>query len=147
MEEAMQVFEAMTPEVVSVLPQTRIIDAALVMKGLDVGPLPVVVGCRLVGVITDRDIAVRATANGLDPRTTEVDDVMTRQVVACHEDDDVRTAARLMQDAQVRRLPVVDQAGDLAGIVSLADLALQVGDDELCGETLGRVSEPFSRLR
>jgi CBS domain-containing protein len=143
----MQVFEAMTHEVVSVLPQTSIVDAAMVMKTLDVGPLPVVADGQLVGVITDRDIAVRATAKGFDPRTTEVDMVMTRQVVACREDDDVRTAARLMQEAQVRRLPVVDHSGDLAGIVSLADLALQVGDDELCGETLERVSEPVSRLR
>jgi CBS domain-containing protein len=115
----MQVFEAMTHEVVSVLPQTSIVDAAMVMKTLDVGPLPVVADGQLVGVITDRDIAVRATAKGFDPRTTEVDMVMTRQVVACHEDDDVRTAARLMQEAQVRRLPVVDHSGDLAGIVSL----------------------------
>jgi CBS domain-containing protein len=138
---AMQVFEAMTSDVVSVLPQTRIVDAALVMKNLDVGPLPVVEGGRLVGILTDRDIAVRTTAEGLDPHTTEVGDVMTREVVACHENDDVRSAARLMQDGQLRRLLVVDDAGNLAGIVSLGDLALHAGDDKLSGQTLMKVSE------
>jgi CBS domain-containing protein len=140
----MQVFEAMTPEVVSVLPDTTIVDAALVMKNLDIGPLPVVDGGRLVGVVTDRDITVRATAEGLDPFTTHVSDVMTREVVACREDDDVRSAARLMQDVQLRRLLVVDEAGNLTGIVSIGDLALQTGDDKLSGQTLEKVSEPAS---
>jgi CBS domain-containing protein len=141
----MQVFEAMTPEVVSVQSDTRIVDAALVMKNLDVGPLPVVDSGRLVGVVTDRDITVRATAEGLDPHTTEVSEVMTREVVACHESDDVRRAARLMQDAQLRRLLVVDDAGNLAGIVSIGDLAVRTGDDRLSGETLEKVSEPVLR--
>jgi len=140
----MQVFEAMTPEVVSVLPDTTIVDAALVMKNLDIGPLPVVDSGRLIGVVTDRDITVRATAEGLDPLTTHVSDVMTREVVACREDDDVRQAARLMQDAQLRRLLVVDDAGRLTGIVSIGDLALQTGDDKLSGHTLEKVSEPAS---
>jgi CBS domain-containing protein len=143
----MQVFEAMTPEVVSVLPDTTIVDAALVMKNLDIGPLPVVDAGRLVGVITDRDITVRATAEGLDPLTTQVSDVMTREVVACREDDDVRHAAQLMQDVQLRRLLVVDDSGHLTGIVSIGDLALQTGDDKLSGHTLEKVSEPASWTR
>jgi CBS domain-containing protein len=143
----MQVFEAMTPEVVSVLPDTTIVDAALVMKNLDIGPLPVVDAGRLVGVITDRDITVRATAEGLDPLTTHVSDVMTREVVACREDDDVRHAAQLMQDVQLRRLLVVDDSGNLTGIVSIGDLALQTGDDKLSGHTLEKVSEPASWTR
>ena len=146
-EAAMQVFEAMTPEVVSVLPDTTIVDAALVMKNLDIGPLPVVDAGRLVGVITDRDITVRATAEGLDPLTTHVSDVMTREVVACREDDDVRHAAQLMQDVQLRRLLVVDDSGNLTGIVSIGDLALQTGDDKLSGHTLEKVSEPASWTR
>lgn len=143
----MQVFEAMTPEVVSVLPDTTIVDAALVMKNLDIGPLPVVDAGRLVGVVTDRDITVRATAEGLDPLTTHVSDVMTREVVACREDDDVRHAAQLMQDVQLRRLLVVDDSGNLTGIVSIGDLALQTGDDKLSGHTLEKVSEPASWTR
>jgi len=138
----MQVFEAMTPDVVSVLPDTKLVDAALAMRNLDVGPLPVVDGGRLVGVITDRDITVRATAEGRDPRLTTVEDVMTPEVVACREEDDVRVAARMMQDAQLRRLLVVDERGMLVGIVSLGDLAVQTRDDHLSGETLERVSEP-----
>jgi CBS domain-containing protein len=138
----MQVFEAMTPDVVSVLPDTKLVDAALAMRNLDVGPLPVVDGGRLVGVITDRDITVRATAEGRDPRVTTVEDIMTPEVVACREEDDVRVAARMMQDAQLRRLLVVDEGGMLVGIVSLGDLAVQTRDDALSGETLERVSEP-----
>jgi CBS domain-containing protein len=138
----MHVYEAMTSEVVSVLPGTTIVDAALVMKNLDVGPLPVVDGGHLVGVITDRDITVRATAEGRDPNVTRVGEVMTHEVVACHADDDVRDAARLMQDVQLRRLLVVDDEGNLAGIVSIGDLALQTQDDKLSGATLEKVSEP-----
>jgi len=138
----MQVFEAMTPDVVSVLPDTRLVDAALAMRNLDVGPLPVVDEGKLVGVVTDRDITIRATAEGRDPRITPVEEVMTREVVACREDDDVRTAAKLMQDAQLRRLLVVDPLGRLVGIVSLGDLVLQTGDEKLAGETLEKVSEP-----
>jgi CBS domain-containing protein len=138
----MQVFEAMTPNVVSAMPETTLMDAALIMKNLDVGPLPVVDEGRLVGVITDRDITVRATAEGRDPNTTRVGEVMSPEVVTCAEGDDVRAAARLMQDAQLRRLLVVDGAGNLTGIVSLGDLVLQTGDDRLAGETLEKVSEP-----
>jgi CBS domain-containing protein len=138
----MQVVEAMTSAVVSVLPDTTLVDAALVMKNLDVGPLPVVEGGRLVGMITDRDITVRATAEGLDPNLTRVGEVMTREVVACRANDDVRSAARLMQELQLRRLLVVDEEGKLVGIVSIGDLALQTGDDKLSGATLEKVSEP-----
>jgi CBS domain-containing protein len=137
----MQVFEAMTPDVISVPPDTTLKDAALAMRILDVGPLPVVEAGHMVGVITDRDITVRATASGLDPRTTPVRDVMTATVVACREDDDLQSAVRLMQAAQLRRLMVVDGTGHLVGIVSLGDLALQACDDRLAGETLERVSE------
>lgn len=143
----MQVFEAMTPNVVSVLPDTTLVDAALAMKNLDVGPLPVVEEGSLVGVITDRDITVRATAEGWDPRTARVREAMSREVVTCREGDDVRNAARLMQDTQLRRLLVVDGEGNLTGIVSLGDLVLQTGDDQLAGETLERVSEPTAWVR
>jgi CBS domain-containing protein len=143
----MRVFEAMTPNVVSVLPDTTVMDAALTMRNLDVGPLPVVNAGRLLGVVTDRDLTVRAAAEGLDPRTTRVAEVMTHEVVTCREGDDVRGAARLMQDARVRRLMVVDGEGRLTGIVSLGDIVLQTGDERLAGETLERVSEPAAWVR
>jgi CBS domain-containing protein len=138
----MQVFEVMTPDVVVIDAATPLAEAARKMKLLDVGPLPVVEGERLVGVVTDRDITVRATAEGLDPETVQVREVMTPEVVACRDSDDVSDAARTMQLAQLRRLVVVDDHGRLVGIVSLGDIALQAGDDKLTGETLEGVSEP-----
>ena len=140
----MQVSEAMTPRVVSVTSDTTLMEAARAMKDLDVGPLPICDGAQLVGMITDRDITVRATAKGLDPRTTEVKQVMTPAVAFCHEEDDVRKVARQMQDAQLRRLLVVNAEGRLVGIVSLGDLAVQTKDDELAGQTLEKVSEPHA---
>ena len=138
----MQVSQAMTPDVVSVPPDTTLMEAARLMKGLDVGPLPVRDDGRLIGVVTDRDITVRATAEGRDPLTTEVREVMTPNVVYCRQDEDVREVAKLMQDAQLRRLLVVDGEMRLVGIVSLGDLVLHSGDDKLAGKTLGKVSEP-----
>jgi CBS domain-containing protein len=93
-------------------------------------------------MLTDRDITVRAVASGKDPQSTRVVEVMTPEAVSCLESDDVRRAAEIMQSAQLRRLLVVSRDGRLAGIVSLGDLALQTGDEELTGETLERVSEP-----
>lgn len=138
----MQVYEAMTPDVVSVGPDATLMEAAQAMRNLDVGPLPVCEGERLVGMITDRDITIRATAQGHDPRTTRVKDVMTPEVVCCLETDEVGQVAHVMQEAQLRRLLVVSTEGRLVGIVSLGDLAVQAGDDKLTGETLERVSEP-----
>ena len=138
----MQVFEVMTPDVIVIEADTPLAEAARKMKLLDVGPLPVVEGERMVGMVTDRDITVRATAEGLDPEQVQVREVMTAEVVACRDTDDVQDAARTMQLAQLRRLVVVDENGRLVGIVSLGDIALQAGDDKLTGETLEGVSEP-----
>jgi len=138
----MQVFEVMTPDVIVIEAETPLAEAARKMKLLDVGPLPVVEAERLVGMVTDRDITVRATAEGLDPENVQVREVMTPEVVACRDTDDVQDAARTMQLAQLRRLVVVDANGRLVGIVSLGDIALQAGDDKLTGETLEGVSEP-----
>jgi CBS domain-containing protein len=138
----MQISKAMTADVVSVPADTTLMEAARLMKGLDVGPLPVRDEGRLIGVITDRDITVRATAEGKDPLTTAVRDVMTPNVVYCRQDEDVRDVAKLMQEAQLRRLLVVDGDMQLVGIVSLGDLVLHSGDDLLAGQTLASVSEP-----
>jgi CBS domain-containing protein len=137
-----RVSEAMTPEVVTVPPEALLIDAARLMRDSDIGPLPVCDQGRILGVLTDRDITVRAVANGKDPQSTQVKEVMTPEVICCLESDDVRQAAEMMQSAQLRRLLVVSRDGRLAGIVSLGDLALQTGDEVLTGETLERVSEP-----
>jgi len=137
----MKVRQVMTTDVITVEPEATLTEAARRMRGLDVGPLPVADGGRLVGMLTDRDIAVRATAEGRDPRNTRVSDVMTRDVVCCFEDDDVLQAARAMAQYRKRRLVVVDAAGRVVGIVSLGDLALRARN-ELVGEALEAISQP-----
>jgi CBS domain-containing protein len=137
-----KVSEAMTASVVTVSRDTPLADAARLMRDSDVGPLPVADEGRLVGVLTDRDITIRAVADGRDPFSTRVDEVMTPKVVCCLDTDDVEHAAEMMQSAQLRRLLVVSEDGRLAGIVSLGDLAVRNGNDSLSGETLQHVSEP-----
>jgi len=139
----MQVRDVMTSGAECVCPSNSLQEAARKMKGLDVGPLPVCGdGDRLVGMITDRDIAVRAVAEGCDPRTTTVKEVMTPDVVYCFEDQDVQEAAVLMQDHQVHRLVVLNRDKRLVGIVSLGDLAVETGDAKLAGQTVEQVSLP-----
>jgi len=132
----MQVYEVMTPDAVVVGADMTLAEAAQRMKLLDVGPLPVVDGNRVVGMLTDRDITVRATSEGVDPKSVCVRDVMTAEVVACLESDDVAAAARMMQITQLRRLVVVDDDGRMVGIVSLSDIALQTHDEKLTAQTL-----------
>lgn len=138
----MQVKDVMTRNVEVINPDATLQEAAQKMQAFDVGPIPVSEGERVVGMITDRDITVRATAVGQSPFTGLVRDVMTPNVVSCYEDQDVQEAARLMQEHQIRRLIVLDRNERLVGIVSLADLAVDAGDDKLSGQTLESVSEP-----
>jgi len=93
-------------------------------------------------MLTDRDITVRATAAGSDPKKTLICDAMTRDITCCYEDQDVREAARLMGQEQIRRLPILNRANELVGIVSLGDLATGAGDRGQPGEVLKKVSEP-----
>ncbi|MBI5716955.1 MAG: CBS domain-containing protein [Burkholderiales bacterium] len=118
----MRVSEAMTREVRVTEPNQTIREAARQMAAIDAGALPVGENDRLVGMITDRDIAVRAVALGLGP-DTRVRDVMSQEVLYCHEDDTVEHVAGNMGDMQVRRMPVVDEDKRLVGIVSIGDLA------------------------
>jgi CBS domain-containing protein len=140
----MHVKDLMTKGAECVTPSTPLHVAASKMKTLGVGPLPVCEGGSLVGMITDRDITVRATAEALPPRLGQVGDVMTPDVVYCFEDQDVEEAARLMKDNQIRRLVVLSRHNRLVGILSLGDLAVEMGDDTLAGETLQQVSKPAS---
>jgi CBS domain-containing protein len=128
--------EIMTTHVEVVHPEATLKEAAQKMKALDVGPIPVCDGDRLQGMLTDRDITVRATAEGRDPNTTKVREVMTPDVVYCFEDQDVREAADIMEEKQIRRLVVLNRDKRLVGIVSLGDLATQTGDAELESEEL-----------
>jgi CBS domain-containing protein len=138
----MLVRDIMTANVEVVSPDETLEQAARKMDELDIGPLPVCEGQRVVGLLTDRDITVRATAAGCDPKTTLVADAMSADFIWCYEDQDVREAARLMEEHQVRRLLVMSRSNDLVGIVSLGDLATEAGEPGRLGEVLKKVSEP-----
>ncbi|MPZ38011.1 MAG: CBS domain-containing protein [Rhizobiales bacterium] len=136
----MKVREAMSEDVRIVNPNQSIREAATLMAKIDAGVLPIGENDRLVGVITDRDIAVRAIALGMGP-DTPVRKVMSAEVKYCFEDDDVGEVAQNMSDIKVRRLPVLNKDKRLVGIVSLGDLALADGPAN-AGEALCGISEP-----
>ena len=138
----MLVKEIMTHNAQVVSPGDTLGQAARKMEELNVGPLPVCEGNRVVGILTDRDITVRATAAGCDPKTTLVYEAMSQDITSCREDQDVSEAARLMKEKQIRRLLVVNDSNDLVGIVSLADLASSAPDPEQPSEVLRKVSQP-----
>lgn len=135
----MQLKEVMTRAVETIQPNTGLRQAAKTMKELNVGALPVCDGDRLVGLVTDRDLTVRGLAEG---SASSVADVMTPEVTFCFEDQDVTEAANLMEEHQIRRIPVLSREKRLVGIVSLGDLAVSTGDQALAGEVLERVSQP-----
>jgi len=134
-----KIAEVMTSEVQVVQPDDTVQDAAAMMAEQDVGALPVCDGSRLQGMITDRDIAVRAVANGRDS-DTPVREVMSEDVIWCSEDDDTQDVLGRMGDRQIRRIPVVDANRNLVGIVSLGDLAIE--DEENVDEALRSISMP-----
>jgi CBS domain-containing protein len=131
--------EIMTRSVKTATPQTRLKDAALLMRAEDVGAIPIVENGRLVGIVTDRDIVVRAIAEGKNAETN-VGEVMTTEIFSIREDDFVFAAIRLMGDKQIRRIPVVNDAGELAGIIAMADVALETEDEHEIAETLEDIS-------
>ena len=115
------------------------------MKTEDVGAVPVVESLstrKLVGIVTDRDIAVKAVASGRSVDSTTVREVMTTDVVTCREDEDVDKAVARMAERQVRRLPVVDGNGAMRGIISQADIATRVNQDKTTGALVEAISEP-----
>ena len=134
-----KISEVMTTNVKVVRPDERVQDAAKMMAEMDVGAIPVCDGRRLQGMITDRDITIRATAEGRGG-DTPVKEVMTTDVVWCSEEDDTQDVLQRMADAQIRRIPVVDQERNLVGIVALGDLAVE--DEENVDEALRDISMP-----
>ncbi len=137
----MLISDVMTHEVEFIGPDESVRDAAAKMKELGVGPLPVCENQSVLGMITDRDITVRAVAEGCDPATTRVRDVMSDEVVCCYDDQDVEVAAHLMQAKQIRRVLVLDRDKKLVGIITLGDLASSGVDTQRAGEILHEVSE------
>lgn len=144
----MKVSEIMTRSPRTVTPESTVSDAARVMKEEDVGLVPVVeqaggaeTRARLVGVITDRDIAIRHVAEGR-AGDTAVRDVMSGGVRTCGPDDSIDTVLELMGREQVRRVPIVDERGSLVGVVSQADLLRKAGRDSKVEKTVERISQP-----
>ena len=140
---ARMIREVMTRDVEVINPNDTVRDAAEKMRSLDVGPLPVCDGQRIVGMITDRDIVVRAIALGKDPNSTQVSDAMSPGIEYCFDDDDSEDVLNRMKDEQIRRLIVVDHDKKLVGIVSLGDLSGEVSEHKV-GEALEGISEPSS---
>ncbi|QSQ21477.1 CBS domain-containing protein [Pyxidicoccus parkwayensis] len=136
-----QVKDVMTKEVELISPNDSLKDAAEKMRSLNVGPLPVCDGDRLKGIITDRDIVVRAVSQGMDPSNTRVSQAMSDEIEYVYEDDDISTAARKMKEEQIRRILVVNRDKRLVGIVALGDIAEALSSDE-AGKTLESISEP-----
>ena len=136
----MKVSEVMTREVATVRPDQTAREAAGFMLNADAGSIPVTEGDRLIGMITDRDIAVRGVAKGNGPETP-VRDLMTNDIVCARLDDDVEEVASKMSEAQIRRLPLIDSSERLCGIVSLGDLSRE-GDTDTAAQALEGVAQP-----
>ena len=139
--------DVMTRDVSVIGPDATVHEATTTMKRLNIGFLPVCDGRRLRGVLTDRDIVVRALAEGRDAQQTPAREVMSPELIYAFDDDSVERAAELMKRHQIRRLPIVDRAMNLVGVVSLGDLAVDTRDPLLSGSTLERVSEPSRPTR
>jgi CBS domain-containing protein len=126
----MKISEVMTPDVEVVRPDDTLRTAAQMMADIDAGVLPVCDGERLLGMVTDRDITVRAVATGCDPEKTPVSQVMSQELRYCFEDDDTEAVSKKMASWHVRRMPVLDRDKRLVGIVSLGDLAIGGAEEE-----------------
>lgn len=134
--------ELMTDAVEATSKTSTVAEAAGQMRASDIGFLPVIEGTELVGVLTDRDIAIRGVIPGRDPDSIPVEEIMTRDVHTVQQDADSADAIRRMQDQQIQRLLVVDSDGHYAGVVSLGDLARQCDDAPSVGQTMEKIAAP-----
>ena len=140
----MQCSEVMTKDPSCSLPTDSVFAAAQLMKSEDVGPIPVIRDKqtkKLEGIVTDRDLALKVVAEGLDPKNTRVEEVMTTGVITCGADSDINDALELMQQHQVRRVPVVDDDDKLIGIISQADVATRVEQPRKTAAVVEKISE------
>jgi len=134
----------MTEDLVYCLPGDPVSKVAQLMKKEDIGPVLIVDNERtrtLVGIVTDRDLALKVVGEGRDPQTTKVEEVMTRKLVTCRADDDVEKAMKAMGQYQLRRIPVVDDNMKLVGIISQADVATRVDVPEKTAEVVREISQ------
>jgi CBS domain-containing protein len=136
--------DVMTKNVVTASPQDTTVEVAQLMKSEDIGPVLIVdndTSKTLVGIVTDRDIVLKVVAEGRDPKTTRVGDVMSKKLVTCRADDDVEAAMQSMAQYQLRRIPVVDDNMKLVGIISQADVATRVDEPEKTAEVVREISQ------
>jgi CBS domain-containing protein len=141
----MEIREIMTRQVDVIPPDASVREAAAKMKELDVGAIPVCDGQKLSGLLTDRDITVRAVAEGRDPSAVRVSEVMSSEIAYCFEDETIEQAAKLMESKQIRRLPILDRNKQLAGIISLGDISVRTEasrQKDLAADALQEISEP-----
>ena len=144
----MKAQDIMSKNPTCVTPETSLVDAARLMKTENIGVVPVVDttdSLRLVGVLTDRDIAIRAVAEGRDGLTTSVGHIMTSQVRTGAPDDSVSDVMELMGREQVSRVPIVDDRGILVGIIAQADIVLEAKDNKKAEKTVEQISKPSSK--
>ena len=134
----MQVKDAMTPTIHAVSVDTSVAEAARLMERLDIGFLPVV-GDKLEGVITDRDIVLRGVADGRDPNRTTVSELASAAKFTITDTDDLADAAKMMEEKRIRRLIVCDSGGAFVGVLAISDLAAHGHQIELCGEAIEQV--------
>jgi len=136
--------DVMTKDLVYASPQDTVSHVAQLMKREDIGPVLIVdneESKRLVGIVTDRDLALKVVAEGRDPQTTYVEEVMTRKLITCRPDDDIENAMKAMAQYQLRRIPVVEDDNRLVGIISQADVATRVDEPEKTAEVVKEISE------
>jgi CBS domain-containing protein len=136
--------DVMTENLVFCTPEDTVSKVAQMMKREDIGPVLIVDNERskkLVGIVTDRDLALKVVGEGRDPKTTRVEEVMSRKLVTCHADDDVENALKAMAQYQLRRIPVVDANMGLVGIISQADVATRVDEPEKTAEVVREISQ------
>ncbi len=131
----------MTPNPKAVSERDSILEVARIMRDQDTGVVPVVDGRKIIGLVTDRDIVVRAIANGKDVNKLRVNEVMTKSVRSVKEDSTVDEVLNLMGTAEIRRVPVVNSSNELVGIVSIGDLATQTNREGKIGEAIENISE------
>jgi len=139
----MKCSEVMTDNPVCCLPNDSVGQAARVMRREHIGPMPVVSDERtkeIIGIVTDRDLAIKVVAESRDPNRTTVGDVMTHTIVVCREDDDLTSAIAAMEEYQIRRIPVIDHGGHLVGIISRADVAPRVHQPKTTAAMIEEVS-------
>lgn len=135
--------EVMTKNPVCCLPNDSVAKAAELMKSEDIGSIPVIENeqtQKLVGIVTDRDLALKIVAEGLDAKSTKVETVMTHNVVTCRADDDLQKALDAMAEHQLRRIPVVDNDNKIVGIIAQADVATRVDQPEKTAEMVKEIS-------